>query len=90
MAFKIDALRESASTASRRRRADVNRATNGYPKMSFTLSKMPLSACSDVGAAPLADTEGGVLPSGPQESWQSRVGPGDAGALNSYIEPPEG
>lgn len=36
-----------------------------------------------------AETEGGALPSGPEESWRSRVGPGDSGGPSSYLEPEE-
>jgi hypothetical protein len=36
---------------------------------------------------PTGGLEGGVLPSGPQESWQSRQGPGDSGSARSFIEP---
>lgn len=31
----------------------------------------------------------GTLPTGSQETWQTRVGPGDAAGKSSYIEPPE-
>jgi hypothetical protein len=33
------------------------------------------------------ETEGGVLPTGSTESWQSRVGPGDSGGPAGYLEP---
>lgn len=43
----------------------------------------------EMGLAPedVAETEG-VLPTGPRDSWQSRVGPGDTAAPSSILEPP--
>lgn len=34
-------------------------------------------------------TEGGVLPSGPGDSWQAKVGRGDSASHSSMIEPSE-
>lgn len=41
------------------------------------------------GAHEEPEAESGVLPSGPRESWQSRVGRGDSGGPSSYLEPAE-
>lgn len=36
-----------------------------------------------------AEAEGGALPTGPRESWQARVGPGESGGPSAYVEPQE-
>ena len=37
---------------------------------------------------PTDEVDGGVLPTGPDESFQSRVGPGDSASPGSHLEPP--
>ena len=51
-----------------------------------------LDALSDIYATThdgqTASTEGGVLPSGPPDSWQTKVGQGDSASYSSLVEPP--
>lgn len=57
----------------------------------FFESEEDLHAALESRFGPTAEGEefAGTTPTGPQDTWQTRVGPGDSASKDTYIEPPE-